>query len=263
MRKLTSKEIKARLLDVLVFMDQVCRKHDIQYTLLSGTLLGAARHQGFIPWDDDVDVAMLWDDYVKFINLDEVRNVDGIGIHCADTERDYNEHYYYPYAKLEDNTTLIHSDQKFDKGGIFVDIFPIIAFPNDDVEAKKLSKEMSKRRWRSLVSATKYENYMKRILRLCYSLNYRSNRDRMLELGAAQNISSAKYVGDMFSRYNSFDDRFPKELFSEYTTLPFEGYELSVIANYEQMLKMTYGNWQQVPPVDQRVSHELTVYLKD
>ena len=126
-----------RMLDMLKYIDSVCRKHNIKYWLCSGTLIGAVRHGGFIPWDDDVDIEMLKEDYKKFVRVmkNESQNDYVLQTHESDSN------YFYPFAKLRDLHTYIkenhESDQYYKYKGCFIDIF--IMEPSSSLFLHKLS----------------------------------------------------------------------------------------------------------------------------
>ena len=97
-KKLNNKQVKEALLDTLVYFDKICKKYDLKYTLDAGTLLGAVRHHGFIPWDDDIDVAMPYKDYKKLISLSsEINKNNHFIIHGYSKEINDKENYIYPY----------------------------------------------------------------------------------------------------------------------------------------------------------------------
>lgn len=124
MKKLNDKETKQKLLNILEYFDFLCSENNLNYSLYGGTLLGAVRHKGFIPWDDDIDVAMPLKDYEKFLSLSEIK-AGKYRLHDRNSEENNHENYYYPFAKLEDEDTIINFFKNRDKGGAFIDIFPI------------------------------------------------------------------------------------------------------------------------------------------
>ncbi len=117
--------IQLRLLEMLKFIDQVCRKYDIPYWLSSGTCLGAVRHGGFIPWDDDVDIEMLDDDYKKFLTVIGAECNNRYVMHCHETD----PMYLRPFGKLRDLNSEIKENCKADYynkyHGLYIDIFPL------------------------------------------------------------------------------------------------------------------------------------------
>lgn len=263
MKKINSTDEKKILLDMLLYFDELCRKHHLNYTLDSGTLLGAARHQGFIPWDDDIDVALPLPDYLKFITLKEFRECDNqYVLHEARYEKKNNENYHYPYAKLEDRTTYVKYEEKYDKGGVFIDVFPLTAYPNDTNECYSLVDEMEKLRWKIFVGLTKYNNPLKKVIALLISKEYRSYRNKMMTDAFAVPYDNAKYVGNIFWASKNNYKKIPKVYLDHYIKLPFEDREFNVISNYKSLLRILYGNWEVLPPKSQRMSHSMSIYKK-
>ena len=113
-----------RMLELLIEVDRICKKHNIKYWLGSGTLIGAARHKGFIPWDDDLDIEMLWDDYKHLMKVlpDELPETMAL----QTTETDPN--YFFFYAKVRDRRSHLEEQNQYDRvwreQGIYIDIFP-------------------------------------------------------------------------------------------------------------------------------------------
>lgn len=119
------RKLQLRMLEILKEVDRICRKHQIPYWLSSGTLLGAVRHKGFIPWDDDLDIEMLREDYLKLLVIlpDELSQDFVLQTEVSDSN------YVYLYAKVRDKKSYIKEEcvlnQKFAYQGAFIDIFPI------------------------------------------------------------------------------------------------------------------------------------------
>lgn len=112
-----------RMLDILEVVDRICQKYDIKYWLSSGTLLGAIRHGGFIPWDDDLDIEMLKEDYVKLLKILPNELPGNLSLQTSDTDKNY----VAPYAKIRDLNTQIketgHKDQNYKFKGVYIDVF--------------------------------------------------------------------------------------------------------------------------------------------
>ncbi|MBO4905463.1 MAG: LicD family protein [Bacteroidaceae bacterium] len=118
-----------RMTEMLLVLDGICRKHNIQYWLCSGTLLGAVRHGGYIPWDDDLDVEMLRPDYERLMKILPQELPDNLQLQTPETDKGY----FYAYAKLRDRRSLLREtnsyDRIFDMQGIYIDIFPMERIP--------------------------------------------------------------------------------------------------------------------------------------
>ena len=120
---LTDAEIKESVFDILSYFDKVCRDNGLPYSLAFGTMLGAVRHKGFIPWDDDVDVCLLREDYEKLLEI--LKNNEDDRFKVIDSK--INDTYFYNVAKIVDTrTSLIEKKYKKIYGyGVYVDIFPL------------------------------------------------------------------------------------------------------------------------------------------
>ena len=118
-----------RMLDILLEVDRICREHGIRYWLSSGTLIGAVRHGGFIPWDDDLDIEMMRADYLRLMQVLPRELPDWLALQHADTD----EYYFYFYAKVRDRRSrmleTLDYGRQLKEQGIFIDIFPLSAIP--------------------------------------------------------------------------------------------------------------------------------------
>ena len=114
-----------RMLEILLEVDRICRKHHIPYWLSSGTLIGAVRHKGYIPWDDDIDIEMLWPDYQRLLRILPQELPEYLALQSTDTD----PNYYFFYAKVRDRRSYIEETNGYDRvwreRGLYIDIFPI------------------------------------------------------------------------------------------------------------------------------------------
>ena len=139
-KEITDKELKKIQTEILKYVHDYCLKNNIKYWLDSGTLLGAIRHKGYIPWDDDIDIGMARDDYNKF--LENFNNTQS-KYKCYSIEN--NNKFCYPYAKILDTSTILYEpDEKGIKLCVYIDLFPYDNAPNDEKIIKKMSKKALK-----------------------------------------------------------------------------------------------------------------------
>ena len=118
-----------RMLEILVVIDKICRKHQIPYWLSSGTLIGAVRHNGFIPWDDDLDIEMMRNDYLHLLEVLTKELPDWLALQTDETD----PNYFFFYAKVRDRRSLLNEGNNYDRmwkeKGIYIDIFPMEEHP--------------------------------------------------------------------------------------------------------------------------------------
>ena len=138
MKKLSLREIQLEELEMLKNIVKFLDKNNIQYFLCGGTLLGAVRHKGFIPWDDDIDIAILREDYEKFVKIAQENKIhDNYSVASFETNT-----LDYPFCKVLNHNIEISSKSLIDKN-LWIDIFPLDGFPSDYNESKKITKKVS------------------------------------------------------------------------------------------------------------------------
>lgn len=257
-------EIKKIQLDILQSIHQFCVEHQLRYSLAFGTLLGAVRHKGYIPWDDDIDIMMPRPDYDRFIS-----EYQGTHEHYVVQTYKNDESYFLSLAKVYDNRTeqIIFPT----KTGVFVDIFPIEGLPDTEEKAKQYIDQYCKIVFHDILYTCKNNEYrpgnklfnafkyiIKRIL-------YPSRQNGIKKLDTLINTypyKTSAHAGFVLVE-TGMKGYLEKGLFEQYTLLPFEGKEFYAIANYDAFLKKRYGDYMQLPPEEERVpGHEAEVYWK-
>lgn len=262
------KKQKQLLLNLLIYFDKLCKKYSLKYTLYAGTLLGAIRHRGFIPWDDDVDVAMPWPDYLKLMEIPEILNRKSEYIlHNSKLEKVNNERYIYPFAKLEDTNTLMRFKNIFDGGGLYLDIFPICDFPESKQEANSLADNIINYKGKiekGLVKPGKFDVY-RTIRNKYYHKHYKRNRNIMEQILIKQGYGTSSKVGQFIwanSKEDLIQEQFPKSWLADYVSVDFEGYEFQALSNYLGLLNLEYGDWTKLPPKEDQIQkHAYDLYL--
>ena len=254
-------EIRALLLDMLKFVDKICKENDIDYSLTGGTLLGAVRHKGFIPWDDDIDVFLTRDNYERFVDIfnSESKKYGGI-----------NPDYYYCFAKIVDNTTFVLEDKLMpvDAMGLYIDIFPLDKIA-DDIKIQEKAVKTYKRYHRGLYYSIKDTSAFKEWYKKTYALFCRLLGWRFWHKRAMAVIKKYSDVPDSHHRTNFTGCYGMREIVSsdycaEYTTLTFEGESFQVLKEYDKYLKNVYGNYMQYPPENERANkHRLKIYKRN
>lgn len=263
LQKLSLDEIKQTEVNILKYVVDICEKHEIRYFLIYGTLLGAVRHQGFIPWDDDIDIYMPRPDYERFIAIWEEN--------MYDKHSEFKlffpgktEDYYYEYAKVSANNTTCKIDIpiKEIKGmGVWIDIFPLDGMP--EKYTCYFYKLHYLRQMRSLSVYTKVPkvNSIKSLgiyigWKIVRVIGWRFFQKRVARLSKKYDYATAPYVActTLASRIKYV---YPHSDFDAVTQLIFEGTEFDVPAQYHRILTRTYGDYMKLPPIEQRVSNHL------
>ncbi|MCQ2506877.1 MAG: LicD family protein [Lachnospiraceae bacterium] len=262
-------EIKKSELETMKYIDLFCRKHGITYSLAGGSLLGAVRHKGFIPWDDDIDVLMMRNQYDKFVELWQNEKHDGYKlIHYKKTEN-----YNYFFCKIVDlNTVLIENHTKpVEDMGVFVDIFPIDALGDEADEAKASFNSVNFKKYLAVANAWKHfyynrnKSWLRQIPRFVFYCMSRCVNARKINERLEKRFpyrDNANYYGYLCGTYG-LKEVMPREVFEKYSSLEFEGCDFMVLENYHRYLEALYGDYMKLPPVEKRITHhDFTAYKR-
>ena len=271
---LSLREVQNAEFEILQKFDVFCRTHDLKYVLYYGTLLGAVRHHGFIPWDDDIDVAMPRPDYERMLKLyyDEKAPL-GENLVMYSGERD--DDFAFAYAKIARTDSEILPESKLyehEGDGIWIDIFPIDGFPAKEQQEEYLKKLGEYRRniGRSITipgTVRGKENKLKAMARIpmvaaARAVGYRKYRDELIELAKSYPFDTSEYVGLATWNDNSEALVMKHDEFIKYTTLPFEGQDFPVFEDYDDFCTRRYGkNYMELPPENVRQSHYIKARL--
>ncbi|MBQ6475575.1 MAG: LicD family protein [Clostridia bacterium] len=271
MKELTLQQIQNRELQILVQFDSVCQKEGFRYSLGGGTLLGAVRHKGFIPWDDDIDVMMPRPDYDQFLMWCE-KHETPFDVLDYKSVRAYNN----PFAKLSDPGTVIE-DENLTAAytiGVNIDVFPIEGL--GETEKAALKRFRSTAFARELQNAALWKRYfrskthsiMTEPLRLLLFLISRFvNPKKLLQnidrKNRAVSFDDARYAGCVWGAYRE-REIMTQETYAKMTDLPFEGEMFQAIEAWDAYLEKHYGNYMQLPPEEKRISHHSwRAYLRE
>lgn len=256
-------------LKIALEIKRVCEKHGINYFLTAGSLLGAVRHHGFIPWDDDLDIGMPRADYEKFVSIfNEETNPEIFFMENWNTEKEFG--LTFTKIKLQ-NTKFVEysiSETQTHKG-IFVDVFPYDAIPNDEDSIKRLAKKVF-----LLGKIFKFrQGYLptnpddKKQLFICKIVGGISQilpltkiQEWLYKTETQYNGTNNRWVAFVSSAYN-LRDYFEKECLDEFIPVEFEGETFAIPSLYDIVLKRIYGDYMQLPPVEKRVFRHNSVLL--
>lgn len=248
---LTLDQIKAIELDALIALTDYCDNHNLKYYLAYGTLLGAVRHGGFIPWDDDIDIVMLREDYMKLnylLSKEKIReDLDWISIQ--------NGKWNEPIGKLINTNTFLVAQKS--QTSVWVDVFPL-----DYYDEKIFKKNLFMRR----VHISKNTNHFtfdvkglsKFILKCCFFWKGLLS----IALGIEKRSVSVKSSDKIAHMVWAGDDRdiYDPSLFEEQSVVNFEGHSFKTVGNVDAYLKQCYGDYMKLPPEKDRKSHGIIAW---
>lgn len=233
--------------EILAFIDRRCTEQGIRYWVCGGTLLGTIRHQGFIPWDDDIDIFMPWEDYKRFIASfceTDIYDMCGFG---TDGQSEFPD----PFCKVVDKRTLVIEDigTLVKLNGVWVDIFPLVGLPESVDERKAYFanyQELNRQIWQDFYA----NNGDAAVFGKWYS--------RQLEFMDKHDFDGARYVGVLGTAYKDRDCT-SKEVYNETIRMKFEDIEINVPVGYDEYLTNLYGSdYMQLPPIEKRKTHHNT-----
>ena len=268
-KRISNDAAKQIELNILKHIKKVCEENNIRYTLVFGTLLGAVRHQGFIPWDDDIDIGIPMPDYLKLMDILEKDDKYLLKYDMKDID------YTYSHAKLTDPSTIALENNKPRKPeiGIWVDIFPISGIPESMPEKDYLDllDEANRKVAFSIGGYWRYDSsFTKRIIKIfirwpkaiymkAKGSKYWKECRRKLYL--LQDYDNAERVGIVPTIYGE-KSIYPAQLFEKFTMLKFEDEEFSVVEEYDKLLRLCYGDYMVLPPVEKRKPEHFDAYYR-
>lgn len=259
MKEIDVDELKLIQLKMLKDIHSFCVEHDIKYSLAFGTLLGAVRHKGYIPWDDDIDIMMPREDYSRFIQTykNDIYEIADLSI---------NSRYGLPFAKVIDSRTIM--DEFVEGGseyGVYIDVFPVDNVP-DNVSDRQLfyhKKSLLNVLFNlKTVKVSSSRSVIKNMIlfighiflsfiRKQYLANCMSN------LATKYVGAKTAYVGIVAPADSRIEEIIPSSFFEEYVQIPFENLCVMSIREFDKYLTAAYGDYMQLPPIEKRVSHHV------
>ena len=259
MKELSLQEIKQIELDILKMFHAFCVENNIRYFISHGTLLGALRYKGFIPWDDDLDVLVPREDYDRLIAIFQ----DSERYRMLSFER--NRDYRFPYAKLCDMTTR-KVEAGYNNGvevGLDIDVFPLDHWDDDLEKAKEEVKRQKRNRFR--LDLTKLEKpdsrhpakrFVKGILMaLCKVRGSAYYVEKIIKVANKPEQKGSRYMGGKAWNVYGERDILPAEVFAKAIELEFEGEKFFAPVGYDTFLTSLYGDYLPEPPVEKRKTH--------
>ena len=267
MKTLNLDEIKKIELDILLELQKVCDKHHLKLYLAGGSLLGAIRHQGFIPWDDDIDVSLPRPDYMKLIHLQD-EFPKHLKLVCYENGTDS-----YPFMKLIDTRTKVKEKymQEDASSALWVDIIPVDGLPTQVEAIEKIYKKANfyrkllKLNWANpREGKTKLKRSLKRFV-IPFAKMYGIERcnKKILEQAYKVPYEGAKKVGVITWGLYGKGEAMDKEAYLKSVDVSFEGYTFKSPSCYDEYLTGIYGDYMQLPPIEKRQTHDMHVTLEE
>lgn len=256
MGKLEVEKVKQFQLNILKELERLCQMHDLYYTAAFGTVIGAVRHGGFIPWDDDIDIYMKWEDYKK---LEDIAAKElGSEFYFQSRKNNPQNFVYWNRIGLKNTTSIdknlahIHADW-----GICIDIFPLLPLGNTQEEVeeglkifRKINKYCLKYLMLHSVGGTASERLKRKLHGLIPDSVSVSLTEHYLEKLGNKGMESTKYCTSGTGGYI-----LETSWFKETTVVPFEDGSIPIMKGYDEYLRKIYGDYMTLPPEEQRVCH--------
>lgn len=266
MKKMSLKEMQLVELEMLVVFNDYCKENGLKYSLGAGSLIGAVRHKGFIPWDDDIDIYMFRHEFEKLkVCLEKSNNhIDKYSFHIPG-----DNNYFYPYIKMTNDETYV-IEKNIIKGyesGVWIDIFSIdYCSSNADDAYKKgiLAAKNTKNYYRFFVDCkiTNLKSFIKHIYIVLYRNLLDAYKKKLFEnFNKYSKNEYMKYCGTMCWAMSP-KAVWPSDYFGEYIECDFEGYKIPIFAEYDKILKHYYGDYTIVPDEKDRIVHDTEAYFK-
>lgn len=267
MRQLGLPELKQRQLAILRFVAGFCDERDIRYYLCAGTLLGAVRHQGYIPWDDDVDIMLPRPDYERFCaQFPQHAWQTGFSLHDLAT----SPAYPFPFAKVCDDTTVLDVESDVVRDiGVFVDVFPLDGWlparGTRWLQARALDTLGQLMRVKHLQDNASRDALRNRVLRvaklLTSPISVRTVSRMLTGIATASPFDESETVGVTVWGYR---EGLPRAAYGTPAAVVFEGTEYPGPEDSDTVLAGIYGDYMRLPPVEDRVTnHRFTAYVRD
>lgn len=254
MTQINATDLKKIQIEILNFVNAFCEENGISYWLDSGTLLGAIRHKGYIPWDDDIDIGMLRSDFNHFIASFNKSN-GRYKVICNEVREDC----YYPFAKILDTKTVLYEpDEDGTKLSINIDLFVYDVTPDKDSAVRQYDRRdklanLNVVQFKMFRSKEWYKKIPKTLLYYVLKLYPKGYfASQIVKNSKRYEKTDAKYIGNFTSESRVLCD---KSVFDSFVMKEFEGKEYPVPAGYDAWLTAFYGDYMKLPPEEQRVSH--------
>lgn len=266
MEKLSMTEVQLGALEILKKIDSICKEMKLKYCLAYGTLIGAIRHKGFIPWDDDIDIMMPRRDYDILVDYFVKNKTKLAPFEIFNNREDSN--YPYMISRISDSRYELDVDNEKSYGiGLFVDVYPLDGVGDTVEEYTRLKNKSS--RYASICflstrEAVKRENtksFIKYLVKYpAFLVGKVLGKDffmkKLEQMAANCDYDNSKYIGCIvWASDDGVRGIFPKEWFKETVEVEFEGHQFLAPKEYDKVLSHGYGNYMELPPEKDRIAH--------
>jgi len=266
MKPISFNELKAIEFDVLKYIDEICQQNNLRYFLAGGTLLGAVRHKGFIPWDDDIDISMPRNDYYKFVKILKNKSNE-IPYMIYDYQN--RKEYLWLFSKLVDSRTTTTEKKIFKSVGVGVDIFVIDGLGESESKAKRSAKVIYY--IRSLFSLTRQPAFFFRstvvsiiifpLWCLCRLLGEKFFLNMIDKYIKRYSYETSSWVGCVVGGWYKEREVLSSSVFLKSIDVLFEGKQFKAPIGYDEYLSSLYGDYMKLPPIDeQRPRHQIEAW---
>ena len=252
-----------RMLEILCAVDDICRRHGIRYWLSSGTLIGAVRHGGFIPWDDDLDIEMLWPDYCRLMKVLPRELPETMALQTTRTD----PNYFFFYAKVRDRRSRLEESNRYDRvwkeQGVYIDIFPFYPQP---LWLHLLSEKLQGHVYKLMNRARQADEQSggtaatERAMRQVRLITRTNERILFPLLRLLCRFSKARETYGLGIPYH--DPRHMEDIFP-LGEAEFEGRMFPVPRDCHRVLTLKYGDYMQMPDIEQVVLHVGRLSIED
>lgn len=253
---ITMREAQDIAYDLFLQFDKICKENGLRYCLSGGTLLGAVRHKGFIPWDDDMDVMMPRKDYDRLLSLN------------LDLEEKYklfscetDAQYFYPFAKLCNMDYRVHFEHHIKERsiGMYIDIFPIEGLPDGKIAGKLYFKRMqllniyrNAALRKDFLPGERFRGIKKILMSHARRKGANYYAKRMNTLGRKYGLGKSGYAGVTMITHYGARERMPYNVFDGTETVIFRDMEVPAPKGWKEYLTRLYGDYMKLPPEDKR-----------
>lgn len=268
MRKMSQEEVRTVQMDILDEVARICKDNNIQYYLAFGSLLGAVRHKGYIPWDDDIDICVVRDDYEKLLEI--LKSKDSDKKEYLSVVDNKSKDYFYPFAKVVDDRTKLDMERHTGSHGVWIDIFPLDGVTDSFYAAKF---HMGFCAFLRVVALAMDANFAKSKIgfdwfykRLFNAMAHVIGMKRFCRIHEwffkFYKVKDSKYIANLFTN-NGTRSMMDKEKLLKVATYSFEDRAYEGYAEYDYYLKRMYGDYMKLPPMEKRITHAFDAWWKD